>query len=276
MYHPDHNPDGQELFQNITEAYQVLGDPDLRRIYDQQSILRPMYTSPEPKTTHSHEPTVEPNEPVKADIRYTMNCTLEDLYNGNSKKRFTVKRNIFCSDCTTNSRSSCKTCCGKNIVQQKRIMKVNINKGMKSGQSIIFPGDGDQYARNKFGDAVFTVKQQPHDRFSRVGDHLFTRYEMDTADTNSGFFNIRHLDGRVLRVQHKNTVAVKCVVNEGMPQYQNSTQRGHLYIALEKKDPSTKLDSITVPHTTFVDAQVIDVPHSELSALNIPASFLSK
>jgi DnaJ family protein A protein 2 len=144
MYHPDHNPDGQEHFENISEAYQVLGDPDLRRLYDQQSIMRPLYTPTAPNI--SHEDIKEtPMDNSNVDIRHNISCTLEDLYNGNSKKRFAVKRKIFCDSCTYKSRSTCEVCDGKNSISQKRVIKLDLKKGMKSGQSIVFSGDGDQY-----------------------------------------------------------------------------------------------------------------------------------
>jgi DnaJ-class molecular chaperone len=124
---------------------------------------------------------------------------------------------------------------------------------------------------------VFTLQQQPHDRFARVGDHLFTRHEVDLMDSSRGYVNIRHLDGRILRVQHKNTVpTVKCVDNEGMPLYQSDSQRGHLYISLAKiGQKAENRENAFVQQSSNVDAKVRDVSHTELSSLDLPAFFLS-
>jgi curved DNA-binding protein CbpA len=39
QYHPDKNPDGEEQFKKIAEAYEVLSDPDRKKKYDREGIF---------------------------------------------------------------------------------------------------------------------------------------------------------------------------------------------------------------------------------------------
>jgi len=39
QYHPDKNPDGEEQFKKIAEAYEVLSDPSRKKKYDREGIF---------------------------------------------------------------------------------------------------------------------------------------------------------------------------------------------------------------------------------------------
>jgi len=43
-----------------------------------------------------------------------------------------------------NERDRCKTCVGKKVTQEVKILEVHIDKGMKDGQKITMRGEGDQ------------------------------------------------------------------------------------------------------------------------------------
>jgi DnaJ-class molecular chaperone len=41
----------------------------------------------------------------------------------------------------------CKTCHGKKIMRENKVLEVHIDKGMKHGQKIVIHGEGDQTVR---------------------------------------------------------------------------------------------------------------------------------
>lgn len=58
-YHPDHmGPQGTSLFQDIVEAYQVLSDPDRRRVYNHGLSAAAEHVAPAPT------PIITPSEPA--------------------------------------------------------------------------------------------------------------------------------------------------------------------------------------------------------------------
>lgn len=55
----------------------------------------------------------------------------------------------ICNQCsgsgeTVNQKDKCKNCNGKKTYQQKKQFEVNVDKGMKDGQRIIFRGEANQ------------------------------------------------------------------------------------------------------------------------------------
>lgn len=122
-----------------------------------------------------------------------------------------------CQDCSgtgeiVNSKDRCKTCIGKKTVQEKKMLEVHIDKGMKGGQHITFTGESDQAPGTAPGDVVIVIEEKAHDRFKRQGTNLWTEVEIDLLTALAGGqFAIKHLDDRVLVV---NIVAGE-VIKEG-------------------------------------------------------------
>lgn len=99
-------------------------------------------------------------------------------------------------------KNKCRTCNAKKTTQERKILEVHIDKGMKSGHQIKFPGESDQAPGVEPGDVVFVVEEKEHARFKRNGDDLVVEAEIDLLTALAGGeFHIEHLDDRILRVQ---------------------------------------------------------------------------
>jgi DnaJ family protein A protein 2 len=227
------------------------------------------------------------------DVGHAMPVTLEDLYNGKSRK-LALNKQVLCSDCggsgskvkgksstcsdcrgqgvkviirqigpgmmqqmqtqcptckgegsTIKPEDRCGGCKGSKVLQEKKILEVNIEKGMKHGDKITFSREGDQSPDIKIpGDVIIVLQEKKHDVFERKGKDLVMKKKINLRQALCGFaFPVTHLDGRVLEIKsqagqiisHGQFVAVH---NEGMPEKRTHV-RGQLLIQFEIEMPST-------------------------------------
>lgn len=107
-YHPDKNPNEGERFKAISQAYEVLSNPEKRELYDhggEQAIKQGGHSG-----MGDHSPMdlfdmffgggrQRERGPKKGkDIVYQMQVTLEELYNGTTRK-LSIQKKVVCDKC---------------------------------------------------------------------------------------------------------------------------------------------------------------------------------
>lgn len=137
----------------------------------------------------------------------------------------------------------CTGCKGKKVTNERKVLEVNIDKGMKHGQKIVFAGEADQQPGTEPGDVVFVIQQKEHKRFIRKGDDLLLQKKIQLVEALCGTtIAIEHLDKRQIIVKVKpgeiiRPGEVKAIDEEGMPMHKNPFVKGKMYIKFEIEFP---------------------------------------
>ena len=124
---------------------------------------------------------------------------------------------------------------------------MNIEKGMKDGDSITFEMMGEQRPKQIPGDVVFKLKLQKHKVFTRRGNDLTIKDKLTLRQALLGFEKkIKHLDGHEVLIRREGVTmpgAVMKVADEGMPKKDDSSSYGDLYIEFSVQFPDTLTDA---------------------------------
>nr|CAI5868486.1 unnamed protein product [Callosobruchus analis] len=309
-YHPDKNPNEGEKFKQISQAYEVLSDPEKKRIYDQggeqalkeggvgggfsspMDLFDMFFSGGFGGGKNFVKGRARRRERRGKDVVHQMTITLEELYKG-SVRKLAVQKNVICDKCEgrggkkgaveqcptckgtgmqvqvqqlgpgmlqqiqtvcpecrgqgerINPKDRCKQCQGKKTVRDRKILEVHVDKGMSDGQKIIFNGEGDQEPDLEPGDIIIVLDEKEHPTFKRSGNDLILRMEIQLVEALCGFQKvIQTLDDRDLVIttlpgeviKHGD---VKCILNEGMPQYKNPFEKGRLIVQFWVNFPKT-------------------------------------
>lgn len=124
--HPDANqndPDAAKKFQDLGEAYSILGDPEKRELFDKFGYEAAKQGRP---PMNGFFPFGQPEKPTRTqDVRHGLPVTLEQLYNG-ATRRLRITRKRRCGDCKGTGSTDpskvekCETCDGIGIVMMMR------------------------------------------------------------------------------------------------------------------------------------------------------------
>lgn len=306
--HPDKGGD-PEKFKELAQAYEVLSDPEKRDIYDQYGedaikegmggggeghnpfdIFESFFGGASPFGGGSSRGGRRQRR--GEDVVHPLKVSLEELYNGTSKK-LSLSRNVLCPKCkgtgsksgasakclgcqgsgmkvsirqlgpgmiqqmqhvcpdckgsgeTINEKDKCPQCKGEKVVQEKKVLEVDVEKGMKHSQKITFAGEADEAPDTATGDIVFVLQQRDHAKFKRKGDDLFVEHSLTLSEALCGYqFIITQLDGRQLLIKSTPSEIVKpgqfkAINDEGMPIYQRPFMKGKLYIHFSVEFPES-------------------------------------
>ncbi|XP_015111729.1 dnaJ homolog subfamily A member 1 [Diachasma alloeum] len=130
-YHPDKNPNEGERFKQISQAYEVLSNPEKKRIYDtggEQALkeggMSSGFSSPmDIFDVFFGGGSGSRNRRYKGDnVVHRLSVSLEELYKGTTRK-LALQKNVICDKCEgyggkKGSAQQCSTCHGTGMIVQ--------------------------------------------------------------------------------------------------------------------------------------------------------------
>eukprot|EP00088_Acartia_fossae_P068563 TRINITY_DN8724_c0_g1_i2.p1 TRINITY_DN8724_c0_g1~~TRINITY_DN8724_c0_g1_i2.p1 ORF type:complete len:410 (+),score=122.85 TRINITY_DN8724_c0_g1_i2:47-1276(+) len=337
-YHPDKNPNAGDKFKEISLAYEVLSNPEKRRIYDQggeqaikeggsgggggfhspMDIFDMFFGGGDPFGGGRGGRRGGPRR--TKNIVHQLSVSLEELYNGATRK-LAVQKNVICDACdgvggkpgcfqkcmvcrgsgmqiriqqigpgmmqqiqsmcqecngegeTVDPKLRCKKCNGKKVIRERKILEVNVDKGMVDGQKIQFTEEGDQEPGLEPGDIIIVLDEKQHELFKRNGMDLVMKMDISLTEALCGLKKvIKTLDDRSLVIQTVpgeviKTGDLKAVRGEGMPQYRNPFEKGRLIITFNVVFPPSLDPAMAQQLATIlpaVDEPMIPEDHDEV------------
>merc|ERR1712018_40651 len=124
----------------------------------------------------------------------------------------------------------CKKCNGRKVNRERKILEVQVDKGMADGQKITFTSEGDQEPGLEPGDIIIVLDEKAHDRFKRRGQDLIVTEALTGMKKTIKTLDDRTLVIQTVRGEVIKTGDVKQVQGEGMPYYRNPFEKGRLLI----------------------------------------------
>jgi DnaJ family protein A protein 2 len=151
----------------------------------------------------------------------------------------------------------CGKCKGKTVVKSENILKIEIIKGIKHGDAIVFREESDQEPEMIAGDIIVRIKEKKHPYFIRKGYNLILKKTISLRDSLCGCnFTIKLLDNSEILVKTEKGEIIKPsqfkkLPNYGMPKEDGSS--GDMYIKFRiifpnkiEKKIITKLEKILI------------------------------
>src|SRR5947209_3762222 len=171
-FHPDVNPGdkaAENRFKEISEAYEVLSDPEKRRKYD---------------TLGSPDFSFAGGGPGGGTYSYTPGGTQFDFDVGNQDLGDIFEK---CHGKGQVPQKPCPTCHGEGQVERPHRVTVTIPPGIAEGQKLRVGGQGEPgRSGGPPGDLILLVKMKPHPLFERKGDHLHLDLPVTFAEAALG------------------------------------------------------------------------------------------
>ncbi|XP_036710322.1 dnaJ homolog subfamily A member 1-like isoform X1 [Balaenoptera musculus] len=220
-YHPDKNPNEGEKFKQISQAYEVLSDAKKRELYDkrgEQAIKEGGAGGGFDSPMDIFDMFLGGGGRIQRERRgknvvHQLTVTLEDLYNGATRK-LALQKNVICDKCEgRGGKKGAVECCPNCRGTGMQIIIHQMGPEMvQQIQSVCMEcqGHGEQIS--------------PKDRYKSCNGRKIVQ-EKKILEV--------HIDiGQIVKYG-----GIKCVLNEGMPIYRRPHEKGRLIIEFKVNFP---------------------------------------
>lgn len=275
-WHPDKNPNNKKeaeaKFKQISEAYDVLSDPQKRAIYDQygEDGLKSQVPPPPGAGHGGHEFRFNARSPEEIfseffgssggpfDARAFNRDNLFSAFGRGGagetssqvmRKGPPIERALACSleDLYKGTTKKMKIsrevldATGRPTVKEE-ILIIGIKAGWKKGTKITFPEKGNEQRNMTPSDLVFIVDERTHGVFKRDGNDLIATQKITLSEALTGYtVQLTTLDGRNLSIPISSIINPnyeEVVPGEGMPIVKEPSKKGNLRIKFQIKFPT--------------------------------------
>lgn len=247
--HPDKNPDvgSADEMQKLTEARNILVDPELRRLYNIRgyTVVAAHLSSSAKFKKERDRGVIQPFSSYH-NVYVDYNLTLEDLYTG-VERSVSYQVKVGCRECN-DTVSMCGICGGSGFVVKE------VEKGVQifnadNGEAIVEKGFGSEVS-GSYTDLIIIVSLEPHAQFQKFKDDILMNMNINLIEALFGFEKtFRYLDGEYYKVATRNSVIShrdqRAVKGMGL-KCKNSFLRGDLVIVFEVSMPPGPLPATTV------------------------------
>ncbi|VVB12852.1 unnamed protein product [Arabis nemorensis] len=273
-WHPDKNPNSKKeaeaKFKQISEAYDVLSDPQKREIYEQygEEGLKSQAPPPDAGASFGFNPR-SADDIFSEFFGIPRNCGIPSGYRYGDdifaayraatggggetsypvRKGAPIERQLPCNLEDIYKGVTKKMKISRDVFDSsgrptavEEILTIDIKPGWKKGTKITFQGKGNEQRGIIPSDLVFIVDEKPHSVYKRDGNDLVVVQKISLMEALTGYTaQVTTLDGRILTVLVDNVISPtyeEVVKGEGMPIPKDPSRKGNLRIRFSIKFPS--------------------------------------